>query len=446
MINITSLANFLSINAKDIKEIDTFDRDDGNFITITLNKVECCCTHCHNTSYVFKEYRIREIKHALFIGKKTTFLLKSRRYKCLSCGKTFMEPNILAPRKSRISYESIMVILDAARKYNATWKEIGEKAHVSDETAINVFDRYVNLPRGKLSRVISIDECYNKHQFDKPYSCIIFDFLQTKIIDVIEDRSKLNLSHYFSKIPREEREMVQYVVIDMWEPYLDIASLYFPKATVAIDSFHVLKEIGFALDKVRRRVMRGTPKGSKEYYLLKKWNRTLFKDYRIWDEKFKVYGLNNRYYNCYQLQQMIVAINDDLRIAYEFYRDYRRRNKVTTYEDAKEMIESFINEKEILKVDEFIPILSMLNNWKEWIINSFIIVENRRLSNGPIEGFNSNFKKMMTVANGLYSFLRFRNRLMYCYNKPNVLAPVKERIKKRPRKPRGKYNKKPKSD
>ena len=441
MINITSLANFLSINAKDIKEIDTFDRDDGNFITITLNKVECCCTHCHNTSYVFKEYRIREIKHALFIGKKTTFLLKSRRYKCLSCGKTFMEPNILAPRKSRISYESIMVILDAARKYNATWKEIGEKAHVSDETAINVFDRYVNLPRGKLSRVISIDECYNKHQFDKPYSCIIFDFLQTKIIDVIEDRSKLNLSHYFSKIPREEREMVQYVVIDMWEPYLDIATIYFPNAVVAIDSFHVIKEIGFALDKVRKRIMNGYPKGTTEYYLLKKWNDTLFSEYKPWEDKFKLTRLGGKWVNKYQLQQMILDINEELKIAHTFYKMYKHRNQITNVEAAEDMLEDFINDKQIIKIQEFIPVIQMLSNWKEWIINSFNIVNERRISNGPIEGFNSNFKKMMTVSNGLFSHLRFRNRLMYCYNRPNCIVPVKTRIIKKSRGERGSYKK-----
>ncbi len=47
----------------------------------------------------------------------------------------------------------------------------------------------------------------------------------------------------------------------------------------------------------------------------------------------------------------------------------------------------------------------------------------------------------MSVANGLYSFARFRNRLMYCYNKPNCLAPVKEKIKKRPRGKRGAYKK-----
>ena len=108
-----------------------------------------------------------------------------------------------------------------------------------------------------------------------------------------------------------------------------------------------------------------------------------------------------------------------------------------------EAIDKYINYKNITNVEEFVPVIKMLQNWKEWIANSFMIVEERRLSNGPIEGFNSNFKKLMTVSNGLFSFNRFRNRLIYCYNKLNCLKPVPKKIDKKKRKKRGKYNKKP---
>ena len=441
MITISILANFLSINSDEIEEFSAVTTKDGDTIYIKLKKRSCNCTHCHSSHVRFKEYRTRIIKHALFLNKKTTFVLKNRKYQCLECGKSFMEPNGFAPKRSRASYETIYTVLNASQKYNATWKEIGEKAHISDTAAIDIFDRFVNFKRGVLPRVLSIDECYNKHQFNKAYSCIFFDFLKTKIVDIIEDRSKHNISVYFNKITKEERENVEYVVIDMWEPYLDIATLFFPKAIVAIDSFHVIKNIGYALDLVRRRVMSYCPKKTREYYLLKKWNDTLFKEYKSWEEKFKVKGLGGRWFNRYQIQQMILQIHPDLRTAHDFYAYYKRRNANTEYEDASTFLDDVINDKEIIKIDEFIPVLEMLANWKKWIINSFIKVDDRRLSNGPIEGFNSNFKKMMTVSNGLYSFQRFRNRLMFCYNKPNTLIPVKERIIKRPRKKRGPYKK-----
>ena len=441
MINISSLANFLTIDAKEIEDISTLTTKNGNTIKKKKKRKESCCPRCFSSHYELKEYRIRKIKHALFINKETTFLLKARKYRCLECNRTFMENNNLSPKRSRVSYETIYTVLEAAKRYNSTWKEIGRIAHVSDETAINIFDRYVNLPRRKMPKVLSIDECYNKHQFNKPYSCIMFDFLATKIVDVIEDRSKYNLSNYFSKLNKEERENVQYVVIDMWEPYLDIATRYFHDATIAIDSFHVLKEMGFALDKVRRRIMSGYTKGSKEYYLLKKWNDLLFSEYKPWGEKMKIKGLDNGWYNKYQIQQKILEIHSDLKTAHGFFILCKRQNQVTNIEYADEMIDGFINNEEIIDVEEFIPIIKMLTNWKEYIVNSFNIVDGRRISNGPIEGFNSNFKKMMTVGNGLYSFARFRNRLIYCYNKPNCFTPVKKKIEKRPRGKRGTYKK-----
>ena len=59
------------------------------------------------------------------------------------------------------------------------------------------------------------------------------------------------------------------------------------------------------------------------------------------------------------------------------------------------MLDGFINFKDAISVQELVPIIQMLINWKEYIVNSFNIVDGRRISNGPIEGFNSNFKKMM---------------------------------------------------
>lgn len=55
----------------------------------------------------------------------------------------------------------------------------------------------------------------------------------------------------------------------MWEPYRDIAHLYFKNAKVCVDNFHVVKLINYAFIKVRIRVMRKYEKNSDEYYLLK---------------------------------------------------------------------------------------------------------------------------------------------------------------------------------
>jgi len=59
----------------------------------------------------------------------------------------------------------------------------------------------------------------------------------------------------------------------------------------------------------------------------------------------------------------------------------------------------------------------MLDTWKPYFINSMIVVGNRRLSNGPIEGMNSKIRTLIKVSNGMRNFKRFRNRYITHWTK-----------------------------
>ena len=61
-----------------------------------------------------------------------------------------------------------------------------------------------------------------------------------------------------------------------------------------------------------------------------------------------------------------------------------------------------------------------LQKWKVEIKNSFIRVNGRRISNGPIESTNSKIKTIIKTANGIRSFYRFRNRVLYSINKDRL--------------------------
>lgn len=86
---------------------------------------------------------------------------------------------------------------------------------------------------------------------DSVYLFIIVDFKNIKIYDIVHSRHKHVLEKYFSKISLEERQKVKYITMDMWEPYLDVAKKYFKNAKIAIDSFHVMRQIKNAMNSVR---------------------------------------------------------------------------------------------------------------------------------------------------------------------------------------------------
>ena len=416
-------------------------------ITIKLSKKPSNpCPECGETKTLFKEYKTRQIKHCLFQGRDTIFLLKERRYKCSSCGKTFTETNSLSPKRSRLSYELIVKILQLMMEWNSTVCSVAKQCRVSPTTVQNVFDNYVNIPRKSLPWILSIDECYNCNLFSDPYSCILFDFDNKKIIDIIEDRAKDNLIRYFNKIEKEERKNVKYVCIDMYDTYRDIATIFFPDALICIDSFHVIKNLNDALDKVRRRVMNDYDPKSKEYYYLKKYHDLLFAETIEYDEKQRI-KKTRKWMNKMQIVQEMINIHPDLAAAYNFVHLYQHFNKTASYDEAKEKFVNYATSLMVVNVKEFMPILHMLQNWEEYIINSFKrLPDGRRISNGPIEGFNSNFKKSLTVANGYANFWRFRNHTIHRYNKEFKLVTVKTKIVKIKRKKRGKYNKKKTTD
>lgn len=409
-------------------------------IYITLKKLTHECPFCHSNKIEIKEWKTRKIKHELFFAKPTTFYLKIPRFKCRSCSKTFTQNNSFAPKRGRNSFESISLILKNLLLYNSTFESTAKLFHTSSTNISNIFDTYVNPARKELPTVLSIDEIYNKGQFTAPYSVILFDFMKKKVVDVVLDRKKTNLNKYFCTFHFSERQRVEYVIIDMWEPYLDIAKLHFPNCIVAVDSFHVMQHLGKAVDDCRCRIMRKFPHNSKEYYLLKKYKYLLKKSPKPWEEKVKVKYFS-KYMNEYDILQEIIKLDDDLKAIHNYYVRYKFFNENSSYENAKERFDEVIIPEDGIIVKEMIDVISMLQNWKEYIINSFIIVNGTRLSNGPMEGANSQFKKLINVSNGYGNFYRFRNRIIFCYNKELLLSPVSEKIIKIKRKPRGKYKK-----
>lgn len=439
-INITTIADFLRINSNDIERCDEITDQNGCNVFIVLKRKQEFCPKCKEENIKIKEWKMRKVKHALFYEKETTFYIKIPRYVCKCCGKTFTQNNPYAPKRSRESYQSIKFVLNSLLNYNETFKSVADIYNLTNTTVMNIFDTYVNPIRKTLPKVLSIDEFYNNNQFSAAYSVLLFDFLKHKICDVILDRKKLNFNNYFNKLLLEEKKNVQYIVIDMWEPYLDIAKIQFPWTTVAIDSFHVMQHLSSAVHKVRCRIMHKFDKKSEEYFLLKKYGYLLKTSPNPQNEKVKIKRLRAEL-NEYQLLQRIIKIDPELEIIHNYYTGYKYFNTHSDYNKACQNFDFIIRNYEGVIIPELMEVVAMLIKWKEYILNSFICVDGVRLSNGPIEGANSQIKKLMKVANGYGNFYRFRNRIMFCYNKEINLSPLHNKITKIKRKPRGKYKK-----
>lgn len=437
----------LGLQPDELEEITTVRDGEDTQIFITLKRKKMICPFCGGIRCNVKDYTNKKIAHSVFNFSHAFINYRKRRYVCKDCGKIFSEEFRLAIPYQKISNATVIQILKDCKRCNYTFTSIAEKNGVSPSTVVNVFDQYIDMKPGHLPRVLSIDEFYKGRKWKDKFACMFIDWETGKIMDIYPSRKKYKLHSHMQYVSKDEFKKVEYVSIDMNDTYRKFAHHFFKKATVMADSFHVVKNINDALRNLRIHVMYKQDKDSVEYYLLKKWNHLIMKkesDIGYNEPKFnKKIGY---YVNRPQILQMILDIDPRLEAAYRWKEDYLKFNSESTYENAGKTYDELYDRLVLMNINEFKDVVSIMKNWRTEIMNSFIMINGRRISNGPIESINGRVKIILKNAYNFQNFERMRNKIMYCINRDAVpnYAPGIKKTNKVPGKPRGKYKKKKK--
>jgi transposase len=366
----------------------------------------------------------------------------ARRYICPICKKTFYENNPFVVKHDKISKFTIYNVLEALKNPIQTFDQVGKDNNLSATTVQTIFDTYVQIPKGSLPEILCIDEFYNIKNGSGKYACVFLDFKTRQLTDVIPSRRTEFLRPYLQSFTEEVKACVKYVSIDMNENYGQVVHQFLKKALICVDSFHVIKNINDAVTKVRIKVMNRYDKLSDEYYLLKSFHFLINKysgDLEYRDSKY-----NHRYkmfLNTHDILNKLLKIDSELTYIYNFKEKYILFNRYCSKDKAEVELRWLVENAVLSNINELKVIGSMLNNWFNEIINSFTIIDGKRISNGPLEAKNNRIKTIKKSANGYRNFLRFRNRILYCLNDMEIpLSPLENKIKGNGLK-RGKYNK-----
>lgn len=435
------ISDLLNLSRDSISSLSSYVENDVLIIRLTLKPSPCSCPVCNTSTSHIKEYKLKRIKHSALNHRKFLIEYNARRLVCDNCGKTFYENNPFIPIGHSISNLTVLNVLQELKESNATFASVARHNFISPTKAQEIFDLYVRIPKNLLPEIICIDEVYALKDNHSKYVCILLDFLSHEIVDMLPDRKKYSLLNYFDRIPIQERNNVKYIVMDMYSVYRDVVHMKLKNTVIAVDSFHVIKNINTALDKVRIRIMKGKKSDCIDYYLLKNFHWLLLAG-EVRENKRRYNKRLRRYINYPQILDLLLNISPELKAAYNFKDLYSCFNMVSDYENAEHDFLEFMKEVRDCKIPEMIEIIKMLNNWHDEIINSFIVVNGKRLSNGIMESRNSIVKLIKKTGNGYVNFARFRNRCMYCMNKstkPNMSGydvPLKMKGHKR-----GKYKK-----
>jgi transposase len=113
------------------------------------------------------------------------------------------------------------------------------------------------------------------------YLTLVCDLDEGTVEHIAEDRKQESLDSYYAGLTPEQRDGIEAVAMDMWEPYIQATRAQVPHAAekIVFDRFHVMGHIGKAVDTVRKQEHRDlmasgdeTLKGSKYLWLYSREN------------------------------------------------------------------------------------------------------------------------------------------------------------------------------
>lgn len=266
-----SIINALNLKVDDIDSINSISSFHNEDFLIVLKVKDHICPNCGSITRSIKDYKIRALNQKVFLQLDSFIYYKVRRYFCSSCGKSFVEHNPFGCNRKRTTPVNVIQILDALKSYNSTFSSVAKTFNLSVTSVINIFDKHVQITRKKLTTILCWDEFYFNRHAKYKYAFMIMDFNKKVILDILESRHSNFLSSYFYHISLNERSHAQYIIIDMYRNYKDIAAIYFPHAILCADPFHVMKRVNDALNSVRKRIMKkfSEDKQSLSYRLFK---------------------------------------------------------------------------------------------------------------------------------------------------------------------------------
>jgi len=87
------------------------------------------------------------------------------------------------------------------------------------------------------------------------YETLVYDNDRGTVEYVVDYRSRQSLEEYYRQFTEQEKQSVESITMDMWDPYIAATKTHISDAEekIVFDRFHVMKILNEAVDKVRRK-------------------------------------------------------------------------------------------------------------------------------------------------------------------------------------------------
>jgi len=343
------------------------------------------CHHCGQPGSVHSA-GLRRVIRDLNVGPAQTLLqVEYRRVWCPKCCKGVVEQLSFADPSKRITHRMARYIWELCKIM--TVQDVACHLDLDPKTVKAIDKHFLEQEFGGTDyeglRILAVDEI-SLARGQNGYMTIVLDYLTGRVVWMGEGRKAETLDGFFAGMSAEQKQAIEAVAMDMWEPFIKSVRANCPQAKIVFDLFHIVKAYGDVIDAVRREEYKKADKDKRKFikgsrYLLLSNRENLLSDQRA--RLRELLRVNERLSAVYILKDQLKAI------CRHRYRGWAKRALNQWCELAAQvdhpMMQRFIGR---LRFFEY----GILNHCEYPI------------STGPLEGVNNKIKVIKRKAYGFH--------------------------------------------
>jgi transposase len=272
------------------------------------------------------------------------------------------------------------------------------------DTAQEIMRRAVErgLERRQLENLRHLGMDEKSFKRGQSYITLLTDLDESRVLDVVEERTAEAADQLWDTLSPEQKQAVEAVAVDMWEPFIHTIQKQVPDADIVHDKFHVSKYLGEAVDKVRRQ---------EHKELMAQGDETLKGTRQLW-----LYNPQN--FSPEQAQEFSALKDLQLKVA-RAWAAKELFSKFWEYQEegwARRFFKDWFGWVSRSRLKPVVEVAQML---KRHLDNLLTYLEHH-ITNAVTEGLNSKIQSLKSAARGFRNFRNYRIRILFFCGKLNL--------------------------
>jgi transposase len=265
------------------------------------------------------------------------------------------------------------------------------------DTAQEIMRRAVKrgLERRQLEKLKYLGMDEKSFRRGQSYITLLTDLEESRVLDVVEERTAEAASQLWDTLSPEQKQAVEAVAVDMWEPFIQTIQTQVPEADIVHDKFHVSKYLGEAVDKVRRQ---------EHKELLAEGDETLKGTRQLW-----LYNPQN--FSPEQAEEFSALKDLHLKVA-RAWAAKELFSKFWEYQEegwARRFFKDWFGWVSRSRLKPVVEVAQLLKRHLENLLTYL----RHHITNAVTEGLNSKIQSLKSAARGFRNFQNYRIRILF---------------------------------